>query len=87
VRERGGRPGLFLSVPAASNDEEASHADTEPPNHRCYERHRRQPGLGALLSEFGTVCPTEEEAPCPADLNGDGVVDGADLGMLLGAWG
>lgn len=23
----------------------------------------------------------------PADLNSDGVVDGADLGMLLGAWG
>ena len=26
-------------------------------------------------------------APRPADLNGDGVVDGADLGLLLGAWG
>jgi hypothetical protein len=25
--------------------------------------------------------------PCPADLNGDGSVDGADLGLLLGAWG
>jgi len=25
--------------------------------------------------------------PCPADLTGDGVVDGADLGLLLGAWG
>ncbi len=24
---------------------------------------------------------------CPADLNGDGVVDGADLGELLAAWG
>jgi hypothetical protein len=23
---------------------------------------------------------------CPADLNGDGVVDGADLGLLLAAW-
>ncbi len=23
----------------------------------------------------------------PGDLNGDGVVDGADLGLLLGAWG
>jgi len=27
------------------------------------------------------------QAPCPADLNGDGVVDGADLGLLLGSWG
>lgn len=25
--------------------------------------------------------------PCPADLNGDRAVDGADLGILLGAWG
>ena len=23
----------------------------------------------------------------PADLNGDGAVDGQDLGILLGAWG
>ncbi|MFG0275592.1 MAG: hypothetical protein ACF8QF_11085 [Phycisphaerales bacterium] len=26
-------------------------------------------------------------SPCPTDLNGDGVTDGADLGLLLGAWG
>jgi hypothetical protein len=26
-------------------------------------------------------------APCPADLNGDGVVGGADLGGLLASWG
>jgi len=25
--------------------------------------------------------------PCPGDLNGDGIVDGADLGSLLNAWG
>ena len=25
--------------------------------------------------------------PCPADLNGDGIVDGADLGIMLGNWG
>jgi hypothetical protein len=25
--------------------------------------------------------------PCPADLNGDGQVDGADLAILLGSWG
>jgi len=29
-------------------------------------------------------CPV---ATSPADLNGDGVVDGADLGLLLGQWG
>jgi len=26
-------------------------------------------------------------AACPGDMNGDGVTDGADLGVLLGAWG
>jgi hypothetical protein len=26
-------------------------------------------------------------APCPADLDGDRVVGGADLATLLGAWG
>jgi len=31
------------------------------------------------------VCATDPV--CPADLNGDGVVDGADLGELLSAWG
>ena len=26
------------------------------------------------------------EASCPADLNGDGTVDGADIGLMLAAW-
>ena len=26
-------------------------------------------------------------APCPADINGDGVVDGGDLGQMLSQWG
>ncbi|MCA9285295.1 MAG: hypothetical protein KDA22_08785 [Phycisphaerales bacterium] len=28
-----------------------------------------------------------EAPPCPGDLDGNTIVDGADLGMLLGAWG
>ena len=31
--------------------------------------------------------PTSIPTPCPADLTGDGLVDGSDLGVLLGAWG
>ncbi|MFM8873348.1 MAG: hypothetical protein ACKOJI_08370, partial [Phycisphaerales bacterium] len=31
------------------------------------------------------VCPSSP-ASNPADLNGDGAVDGIDLGQLLGAW-
>ncbi|MCA9284867.1 MAG: hypothetical protein KDA22_06625 [Phycisphaerales bacterium] len=30
---------------------------------------------------------TVEPAAVPGDLNGDGIVDGADLGLLLAAWG
>ena len=36
------------------------------------------------------VLPTEFSEPifdCPGDLNGDGLVDGADLGLLLANWG
>jgi glucose/arabinose dehydrogenase len=37
-----------------------------------------------IIPATGEVtCPT----PCPADLNGDGSVDAADLAVLLGAWG
>ena len=31
--------------------------------------------------------PVDEGEPCPGDLNGDGKVDGADMGLMLGAWG
>jgi hypothetical protein len=35
--------------------------------------------------QFDRAVPPPVESP--ADLNGDGMVDGADLGLLLGAWG
>ena len=40
----------------------------------------------------GSVCKDDTCAPacnpiCPADINGDGVVDGIDLGILLAHWG
>jgi hypothetical protein len=41
-------------------------------------------GAGTLTVTPGsTACST----PCPADLNGDHVVNGADIGLLLGNWG
>ena len=41
-------------------------------------------GDGALtVSQSGPQCPP----PVPGDLNGDGVVNGADLGILLTNWG
>jgi dTDP-glucose 4,6-dehydratase len=33
------------------------------------------------------LCIARATAPCPGDFNRDGVVTGADLGVLLGAWG
>jgi hypothetical protein len=36
-----------------------------------------------LLDQFAEAAFND----CPADLNADGVTDGADLGLLLGAWG
>ncbi|HMN96545.1 MAG TPA: hypothetical protein PKC43_09260 [Phycisphaerales bacterium] len=41
--------------------------------------------LGIIISI--PVIAECSDAGAPGDLNGDGVVDGADLGLLLGAWG
>lgn len=41
-------------------------------------------GLGCVMADCED-CPTAP--PCPADLNMDGVVNGADLGIQLGWWG
>lgn len=38
-------------------------------------------------SGFRFIYRLEVPTPCPADLNIDGAVDGADMGLLLGAWG
>ncbi|MFO0873233.1 MAG: hypothetical protein U0575_04595 [Phycisphaerales bacterium] len=35
----------------------------------------------------GAANPACPAPPCPADLDGNGAVDGADLGLLLGQWG
>lgn len=45
-----------------------------------------RPGTGDSVT-FAAMVPTAVETCAPADLNCDGVVDGADLGILLGAWG
>lgn len=39
-------------------------------------------GVGLAFDNF-----SPSEPFCPADLNADGLVDGADLAVLLGAWG
>ena len=42
------------------------------------------PSVGVDTVNDVNPCPVVE---CPADLNGDGLVDGADLGILLTQWG
>ncbi len=53
------------------------------------------PGGQGAISAYGfsqdniivdQVCITPTPTVCPADLNNDGQVDGADLGLLLAAW-
>jgi len=44
------------------------------------------PMTGGQFSLTGGFLPGAVET-CPADFNGDGVIDGADLGSLLSAWG
>lgn len=43
-------------------------------------------GSYVLVGGFWAA-PSAPVTPCPADLNGDGAIDGADLGLLLGNWG
>ena len=42
-------------------------------------------GWGAM--NVDAFVASQTVIPCPADLNGNRVVDGADLGMLLASWG
>ena len=41
----------------------------------------------SLMIAFAIACPASSQQACTDDLNGDGIVNGADLGLLLGAWG
>jgi hypothetical protein len=52
--------------------------------------HVYQPGAADLVwTRFFSQIVSEATVctPCPTDINGDGSVDGADLGMLPAAWG
>jgi len=44
-------------------------------------------GETLTISSLFMVAFVDLDCPSPADLNGDGIVDGADLGILLAHWG
>ena len=44
-------------------------------------------GPGDVTGELASSCEGDCAPPCPADFDGNDVVDGADLGVLLSAWG
>lgn len=44
-------------------------------------------GLFFFQDAWVVILPGGKPEPCPGDLNGDGRVDGGDLGLLLAAWG
>ncbi|MFG0275305.1 MAG: hypothetical protein ACF8QF_09625, partial [Phycisphaerales bacterium] len=44
-------------------------------------------GAANTLTPLGAEAPFTLAVANPFDLNVDGVVDGADIGILLGAWG
>ena len=44
-------------------------------------------GLFFFQDAWVVILKGGEPEPCPGDLNGDGGVDGGDLGLLLAVWG
>lgn len=54
-----------------------SQDDDKRPQQLTYARHNQGHGCGG----------GDEQKPISADLDGNGLIDGADLGLLLGNWG
>lgn len=44
-------------------------------------------GYDTLTITDAVVTLPRASTPCPGDVDGSGIVDGADLGVLLGSWG
>ena len=55
------------------------------------EKVELEPMGGSAVMQVGIGAPNfngcKDDCPCPADLNGDGAVNAADLATLLGKWG
>ena len=42
---------------------------------------------GGVVDGFGTLLGLGKARPCLGDINGDGQVNAADLGLLISGWG
>ena len=74
--------GVSLAMPAEASDE----LDT------LFVEGDHQVTMGPLSTMSIRLDRDEEsdgsgEVPCPADVNGDGLINGADLGLIISAWG
>lgn len=56
-------------------------------SNKSYQFIRGEGPMFWSLGEGRALVLASPSAPCAADLNGDGNVDGADVGALLGGWG
>lgn len=74
-------PGICTPVPTecADIDDPVCGCDNENFANAC-----EAAAVGVSVKHYG---PCRSESRNPADLDGNGIVDGADLGILLGGWG
>ncbi len=72
------QPGVMMDVPFLGNEDSPERMDNNQLQLYCWALDRN----GNLARETFSV-----GVPCPADLNGDGVVGAADLALMLGSWG
>jgi hypothetical protein len=76
---------LAGGVPGQTYDEFESQIRVNAPGTEISAVWQETDTAGVTTVQFNTAI--EKSPALPGDLNGDGLVDGADLALLLGAWG
>lgn len=82
-----GKPDLSDGVEIGnSNVFEYEYLDGEVVHLRGFALHNLNQTQEAFIGDFLATWPNQEE-PCIGDFNGDGVVNGGDLGLMVAGWG
>ncbi len=76
---------FFLNNPSANHGWFVLGDESQPGTARRFDSGDAEIGLGT--KPVLAIDWTREALPCPGDLNGNGIVDGADLAHLLNQWG